>query len=154
MASYPSALVEIEARLKELPYLAEALSATAIYFLIGDNEVVYVGQSTNLYARVGSPREDKIWDRIFFLPVPPQELNETERSWIARLRPRYNTQPGSGPNPHRTQAARLIRTGRTSESDRQFTEVEECWNSLSPRVRGAILATARHFAAKKDRRVG
>jgi hypothetical protein len=154
MTSYPSPLAEIEARLKELPHLAEALTTCAVYFLMSGDEVVYVGQTTNLYARIGGHREDKVWDRILFLPTPRKDLDATERHWIATLRPKYNTSPGHGPNPHRVQAARLIRTGRTSESDRQFSEVEACWNSLSPRVRGAIVATARHFAAKRNGRAG
>jgi hypothetical protein len=147
-----SALIEIDGQLKELPCFADALHAAAVYFLIADGEVVYVGQTVNLYARIGSHREDKIWDRVLFLPVPREDLDETERRWIARLNPKYNTHPGKGPNPYRIQAARLIRTGRTPESDRQFIEVEECWNALTPRVRGAIVATARHFAGKATKK--
>jgi hypothetical protein len=154
MTSYPQLLAEIEAQLKELPHLAEALTTYAVYFLMSGDEIVYVGQTTNLYARIGSHREAKIWDRILFLSVPRENLDATERYWIATLQPKYNTSPGQGPNLHRMQAARLVRTGRTSESDRQFSEVEACWNFLSPRVRGAIVATAQHFAAKKNGRVG
>jgi hypothetical protein len=150
MGSYPEALAEIEAQLSELPHLAEALAASAVYFLMSGQEIVYVGQTTNLYARIGSHRDDKIWDRILFLIVPREELDATDRRWIAALQPKYNTSPGQRVNPHRVQAARLIRTGRTSGSDRQFCEVEDCWNFLSPRVRGAIVATAQHFASKKN----
>jgi hypothetical protein len=67
------------------PYLG-----SCIYFLIRDNEVVYIGQSTNLTARVGAHKNDKSFDHVYYFRVPPEELDDLERCLIKNLRPEYN----------------------------------------------------------------
>jgi hypothetical protein len=115
MTLYPPALAEIETQLKELPHVPEAVFACAVYFLIADDVVVYVGQTTNLYSRIGGHRDDKIWNRILFLPVPHEELDAIERHWIATLKPKFNSSPGQGMNRHRMEAAASIRNRITNQ---------------------------------------
>ncbi len=69
-----------------------------VYFLCLGDEVVYVGQSVNVSARVLTHINEsrrpagKTFDplRIFYLPVPESELLRVESEFIGRLQPRYN----------------------------------------------------------------
>ena len=64
--------------------------ASGIYFLIQDGEVVYVGQASNVLARVGKHASDRDFDAWTWLPVPIGNLTRTERAYIDYLRPRLN----------------------------------------------------------------
>lgn len=69
-----------------------------IYFLCVEDEVVYVGQSVNVPARIMTHIQEsrrsagKTFDplRIFYLPVPESELLSVESEFICRLKPKYN----------------------------------------------------------------
>mgnify|MGYP003124676236 CR=1 FL=1 len=64
-----------------------------VYFLISKGEVVYVGQSVNVYSRITSHKsrdEYKRYDEALFLPVPKSDLNDLEVALIHALKPRYN----------------------------------------------------------------
>ena len=66
-----------------------------VYFLISKGEVVYVGQSVNVYSRITSHKsrdEYKRYDEALFLPVPKSDLNDLEVALIHALKPRYNRQ--------------------------------------------------------------
>ena len=66
-----------------------------IYFLINGNEVVYVGQTKNLHARIYQHRVEtkKAFTRYFLLPCEPAELTPLESRYIAKFKPRYNKSP-------------------------------------------------------------
>jgi hypothetical protein len=74
------------------------LRCPGVYFLCDGDEVVYVGQSVSVPARVmGHIQESrrpagKTFDptRIFYLPVPEGELRRVESEFIGRLQPKYN----------------------------------------------------------------
>jgi hypothetical protein len=61
-----------------------------IYFLCQGNDVVYVGKSTNLAARLPQHPADKVFDRVFYLIVRLEELDRIEGEYIRALSPRYN----------------------------------------------------------------
>jgi hypothetical protein len=63
-----------------------------VYFLICGDDVVYVGQSLNVAARVSShiSEKKKAFDKAVYLPVPQSDLNLVERAFIRALRPLYN----------------------------------------------------------------
>lgn len=63
---------------------------SCIYFLCQGDEVVYVGQSTNLAARLPQHRIDKVFDRVFYLIVRLDDLDRIEREYIRAIRPRYD----------------------------------------------------------------
>jgi hypothetical protein len=70
-----------------------------IYFLCADKKVVYVGQTTNLPARIATHYREKtgLFERVFFLPAPREQLNEVEAAFIAGLNPPLNgTSRGDG----------------------------------------------------------
>lgn len=63
--------------------------ATGVYFLINTNKVVYVGQSTNVYARISS-HWDKVFDSFAFIPCEKEMLDKLESLYIHVLRPTLN----------------------------------------------------------------
>lgn len=67
---------------------------SGIYFLCHGSDVVYVGQSSCVVARVATHINEDIkqfdLNRVFFLPTPSQALDSVEREFIKRLKPKYN----------------------------------------------------------------
>ncbi len=62
-----------------------------IYFLISQDQVVYVGKTTNFFARMASHTSgEKDFDRIAFVAVAASNLDIFEREYIARFRPKFN----------------------------------------------------------------
>lgn len=63
-----------------------------IYFLIDQGEIVYVGQSVDVFKRIREHRQEgyKKWDRFSMIPVREEKLTEVETWYIQHFRPRYN----------------------------------------------------------------
>lgn len=91
-ASLPRALAAISDKVHEFPM---SCFVPGIYFLCRDREILYVGQSVCVAARVPN-HGDKLRqaDRIFFLPVPYEQLDNVENALIRHLRPPLNRTPG------------------------------------------------------------
>lgn len=64
---------------------------TGIYFLIKDNEIVYVGQSTQFYTKLSSHVNNKDFDSYFIIEVPEEQLTEYEVEYIIKFNPIYNS---------------------------------------------------------------
>lgn len=64
-----------------------------VYFLLDHQEIVYVGQSVNVHARVSQHLDDstKSFNRVCYLPARPEELSEIENAMIVLLKPKFNT---------------------------------------------------------------
>jgi hypothetical protein len=107
--SCPSAPPLALANIGGLCLLSLGGMVTGIYFLCKDDQVVYVGQSNRVVARIashiGEGRKDFDHERVYFLPCPLASLNELERRYIDLLKPRYNGNRGGsyrhGPNAER-----------------------------------------------------
>jgi len=69
--------------------MGDFLVGSGIYFLCHEQEVVYVGQSVNIAARI-TAHTDKRFDKVFFLPWPKDDLNRVEGAFIRTLRPPLN----------------------------------------------------------------
>ena len=82
----PVSIREIE-NLRTLPHYN---MTPAIYFLVEEDTVVYIGQSTNPASRVAAHGSTKIFDRVFILPVPRSALNGVEGALIRLLQPKLN----------------------------------------------------------------
>lgn len=64
---------------------------SGIYFLLDDDEIVYVGQSKNIQARFENhTKSNKIFNRWFYIFCDIEDLNKTEAYYILMLRPKYN----------------------------------------------------------------
>ena len=69
--------------------------AKGVYFLIKDDEIVYVGQSTNIFARVTSHSRTKEFDSFTYELKPKAtsfELDQLETKYIGKFTPKYNKQ--------------------------------------------------------------
>ena len=75
---------------KYLNKLMVVESVTGIYFLVKDEKIVYVGQSTNIFARVGTHKTDKDFDKAVYFECPSTELDDLEYELINILQPKYN----------------------------------------------------------------
>jgi hypothetical protein len=62
---------------------------SGIYFLIKDSRVVYVGQSTNVYARIDK-HGTKDFDAYAYVPCRRENLDAMESRYIHLLRPPQN----------------------------------------------------------------
>jgi hypothetical protein len=73
--------------------MAKSVKRTCgIYFLMHEREIVYVGQSVNCHARMGTHLNDdlKVFDSYFIIECPANRLDELEAKYIVQLRPKYN----------------------------------------------------------------
>ena len=70
----------------------DELIKICIYFLIDKCEVVYVGQSVNIYQRLNSHRNDvkKDYDEVKLIEYRKEELNNAEDKIISLFEPKYN----------------------------------------------------------------
>ena len=68
------------------------LAHPCIYFLIKDWQIVYVGQSVSIYARLQNHRTDKTkdWDRFAIIPAPIDMLDELELAYYEQFLPSQN----------------------------------------------------------------
>lgn len=62
-----------------------------IYHLVKDNEVVYVGQTTNLLQRLAAHIRDKQFDAVNYREVPFDDLDAEEFADIIKHQPRLNS---------------------------------------------------------------
>lgn len=83
----PDVLMPIASRLRSVK---DNHKCPVIYFLVSENQIVYVGQSTNLFSRLMSHRADKKFDRVLFFKYPREGLTEVENAFIRFLKPKYN----------------------------------------------------------------
>jgi len=66
------------------------LQSSGVYFLIKNGSIVYVGQSTDVHARIATHRRDKEFDRVTIIWCPPDSLLKVEAKYIAKFRPVLN----------------------------------------------------------------
>lgn len=60
-----------------------------IYFLIWENELVYIGKSNDVYTRI-KQHKDKIFDRYAIIECPIEELELWEGIFIHQFKPELN----------------------------------------------------------------
>ena len=63
---------------------------TGVYFLIHENKIVYVGKTIKGLTRAYSHLDDKIFDRMYFIPCSIEDLDEKESDYIIKYSPIYN----------------------------------------------------------------
>ena len=69
-------------------------SVCGIYFLVRKNAIVYVGQTTNIFQRLGEHIKTKPFDSVTFLPIDdPDDLDLFEAHYIEKFNPILNHGP-------------------------------------------------------------
>jgi len=81
---------EVLAPLHGALYSVQQLTLSGVYFLLHEEEVVYVGQSTHVAQRVATGHSDKVFDDAYMLLVPEDQLLAVEAAFIQALNPIYN----------------------------------------------------------------
>ena len=69
--------------------------ATGVYFLISNYNIVYVGQSVNIYGRL-QDHTDKQFDSFSFIPCEKNILDKLESLYIHVLQPKLNGSYSNG----------------------------------------------------------
>ena len=66
----------------------------SVYFLFDGGELVYIGQSRNVYGRINEHLKDrdKVFDAFAIFSVPSRELLDIEQANIDYYKPKYNKQ--------------------------------------------------------------
>ncbi len=67
-----------------------AAPTSGIYFLIQKDQIVYVGQSTNVHVRVTEHAREKLFDRINVIECAAKDLNKLEMLYIKKFNPILN----------------------------------------------------------------
>lgn len=67
---------------------------SGVYFLCKGNDIVYVGESTCLIARISAHLHEKIkdFDSVYFLSIAPHARRKVEKAFIQHYNPKYNIQ--------------------------------------------------------------
>jgi hypothetical protein len=70
----------------------DQLCTIGVYFLFQDDEIVYVGKSTDIVGRIKShiQLQDKLFDGWSFREYPAERIGAIESRFIRRLKPKYN----------------------------------------------------------------
>ena len=63
---------------------------SGVYFLIRGGQVMYVGQSSDVFARVAQHARTREFDHWHWFAYPPERLIERETHWMRRLAPLWN----------------------------------------------------------------
>lgn len=61
-----------------------------VYFLIKDDEIIYVGKSVRIPNRLRDHQRGKDFDRVFFVECKEDELDDLEKRCIREFSPRLN----------------------------------------------------------------
>lgn len=67
-----------------------------VYCLMNDETVVYVGQTVNLFSRVGDHAKSKIFDRVFWFKCRAQDVDFIEKALIKYYKPPKNNRDVEG----------------------------------------------------------
>lgn len=63
---------------------------SGVYFLISEDEVVYVGQSVNVYSRIYEHSKLKKFEKYAYIQCPEPMLDKLESLYIHLLQPKLN----------------------------------------------------------------
>lgn len=61
-----------------------------VYFLLQDEEIVYVGQSTDFYARLLTHSKSLTFNRFSIIECPKSRLDDVELLYIQQFSPKFN----------------------------------------------------------------
>lgn len=65
-----------------------------VYFLYKGSCLQYIGQSISILNRIRSHREDKDFDKVFYIPVSEEDLDHVETHLINKYKPPLNKKDG------------------------------------------------------------
>jgi len=63
---------------------------SGVYFLLDEDEIVYVGRSSNCYDRIASHTKNKVFDSFYIYKASQEECLWLEPMYIMKFQPIYN----------------------------------------------------------------
>ena len=73
--------------MNELPLI----QGTAVYVLLYQGQIVYAGQTDNLYYRISQHLKKLVFNAVYYSVVDPVKASQIEREMIQTYSPKYNT---------------------------------------------------------------
>ena len=80
-------------KIEDINVFSKKYIICGVYFLIKNGFIVYVGQSTNVLARISVHGNNKSFDSFKCIRVPEKLLYKVERYFIRRFMPKLNNDP-------------------------------------------------------------
>ena len=77
----------------QIPIIDPNCNFSVIYFLLQDNEIVYVGSSNKGLSRIYQHIRDKKFNAYSYIVVPSENRAKLENNYIFRFNPKYNYIP-------------------------------------------------------------
>jgi hypothetical protein len=70
----------------------KCVNTSAVYFLFNRGQLVYIGQTLNLYVRIGDHRSESWfkWDSFSYIETHPEDLYVHEAQYIKKFDPTCN----------------------------------------------------------------
>lgn len=107
-----------------------------VYFLISGDDVIYVGQSINIHARVAEHRNNGVkFDRFHFIECDKPWLNDLEAAFIWSMSPSINQAHNTGKR-------------KTNEANLRVQSEIDRWHQMTPDQRFA--EAIRNMAQKES----
>lgn len=106
----------------------------AVYFLINENEIIYVGSGINLHNRIRTHVANKKikFTRLYFIVMDNYEdMLFFEKKYIEKLTPIYNLRD----NPEAEKEKLIAISIRGTHKDMQWREVEEIFKNNNLKLR-------------------
>lgn len=74
------------------PYLHKGNVRAGVYFLLAEDEIIYVGKTVDVRSRLEQHSRDNLkpFNRFFFIPCEIEELDYLEAVYIHLFTPRFN----------------------------------------------------------------
>lgn len=87
-----------------------------VYFLVRNNEVVYVGQTRNGVGRIRQ-HKDKVFDSVYILNCNSDDLNDLEDMFIVKYNPEYNQVLNSSAHISMRKLCKMVRKALKNQID-------------------------------------
>lgn len=75
---------------KNIKYFDLSNDTYYIYFLLKDNQVVYIGQTNNIFNRIKGHQKNKEFNNVAYITTTKDKANYLENYYIIKYEPFYN----------------------------------------------------------------
>jgi len=86
--------MNIPYQLQKIPNIREYPGWGYIYFIIKNNEIIYIGKTiAGIVSRLSDFKKvkQKLYDKIYHITVPIEKLDYTEKKYIFKFKPKHNS---------------------------------------------------------------
>lgn len=135
----------LSAHFTEVP--VALVKQTHVYLLVSGDEIVYVGQSSNVTGRIGNHTTSFDFDRAFILSVSEDERLLVEGALARRFNPRHTERVSRRQQVRDSEV--LARFGLVVDPVSAAAMCKRQSETVPPETRTRIAAASRHAAARR-----